>query len=442
MDLLADVRAHGDAIFRMRWSPTGARLATPSRDGSTRIWSREGQLQAHVAHTGIEANCVAWHPDESSVAIGLDDGLVLIADATSGAVLHEHRLREDICAAAGRPGDLLVGGDAGVLWSLDWSDESVAEIAAFDDWVFALATAPHSDSVAAGTRSGSVVVVSPEESDIEWAVPGVQVLDVCWQTSLGAVTAAYSDGVVRLMRPTDRAILAERLLHVGRTNCCRVVDGGGVLATLGADGQLVLSDSHTLVPFAQIEEQLPNYSFAQADLSPTADVVACPIADGGLRLWRFAVAAALSELDDGQAAKSEAGSEAVFISYTSGDRATVKSFVDKLEGLGVSTWMDVKDILPGEEWLLKLQRAIVHARAILIFVGPGETGPWARQEVQLAIRRRAQAGTPVIPVVLETGAAEAKLDGELAFLGSFHWVRASDSSAPNAIAKALAAAAL
>ena len=130
----------------------------------------------------------------------------------------------------------------------------------------------------------------------------------------------------------------------------------------------------------------------------------------------------------------------VFISYTGRDRTRVMPFVRALEKEGLSSWMDVQNLKPGQEWLMELQRALTTAPAVLYFVGSGNTGLWARQEYQIAVRMRVHAQTLVIPVLLDEEASTAKLNDELAMLGNYQWVNGWETDAVARVAQALRSA--
>jgi len=48
----------------------------------------------------------------------------------------------------------------------------------------------------------------------------------------------------------------------------------------------------------------------------------------------------------------------IFLSYARQDEEKVKNLYQKLSDEGFKPWMDTKDIIPGENWELAIQKAI------------------------------------------------------------------------------------
>jgi WD40 repeat protein len=77
-DLSRAIRLHHDAnLLNGRFSPDGTRLTTLSLDGTARIWSRAGVLEASLLHAGPVA-AVAWSSDGSWLATGTMAGTLTI----------------------------------------------------------------------------------------------------------------------------------------------------------------------------------------------------------------------------------------------------------------------------------------------------------------------------------------------------------------------------
>lgn len=85
-DLSRAVRLdHDGDLSNARFSPDGARLATLSFDGTARIWTRDGALEATLHHTGPVAH-VAWSSDGSWLATGTLGGTLTTWERSSWRV--------------------------------------------------------------------------------------------------------------------------------------------------------------------------------------------------------------------------------------------------------------------------------------------------------------------------------------------------------------------
>ena len=58
----------------------------------------------------------------------------------------------------------------------------------------------------------------------------------------------------------------------------------------------------------------------------------------------------------------------IFLSYASEDYSLVSDFYDRLKKIGINSWMDKKDILPGENWERSIWRAVKNADFIILFL--------------------------------------------------------------------------
>ena len=56
----------------------------------------------------------------------------------------------------------------------------------------------------------------------------------------------------------------------------------------------------------------------------------------------------------------------VFISYAREDWETAKRLYDDLSRAGVRPWLDSEELLPGQNWISAIDRAIRESSAILI----------------------------------------------------------------------------
>ena len=90
----------------------------------------------------------------------------------------------------------------------------------------------------------------------------------------------------------------------------------------------------------------------------------------------------------------------VFISHVSKDRALAKYLADELNQGGFEVWRAEEQILPGENWALKIGHALEESDAMVVLVSPDSVAsPSVRNEINYALGASNYAGR-VIPVVV------------------------------------------
>src|ERR1035438_9587549 len=94
----------------------------------------------------------------------------------------------------------------------------------------------------------------------------------------------------------------------------------------------------------------------------------------------------------------------VFLSYNKMDKEVVTDLAHRLTNRAqIRVWLDQWNLIPGDEWMPDIERALATCRSVAVLFGPRGTSPWQRAEMQAAIRRRVQETNTlfrVIPVLL------------------------------------------
>lgn len=95
-----------------------------------------------------------------------------------------------------------------------------------------------------------------------------------------------------------------------------------------------------------------------------------------------------------------------FLSHNSTDKPAVLEIGQRLEAEGISCWIDVWRLVPGERWIEAVQEALNRCEVIVVFFGPGGIGPWHQEEMDVAIQRRIgirERRVRLVPVLLPGG---------------------------------------
>jgi hypothetical protein len=95
----------------------------------------------------------------------------------------------------------------------------------------------------------------------------------------------------------------------------------------------------------------------------------------------------------------------LFLSYNSTDHSLVENIARGLCGAGLKPFLDRWNLALGVRWRSKLEETLVSCRAVAVFLGPGEMGPWQQREVDVALDLQSRnRNFPVIPVLLRAPA--------------------------------------
>ena len=97
----------------------------------------------------------------------------------------------------------------------------------------------------------------------------------------------------------------------------------------------------------------------------------------------------------------------IFLSYAKEDRDRVTPCYKKIKAAGYQAWMDVEDILPGQNWEAEIERAFSDAHIIILFLSAQSVSKrgFVQREANDAIERlryKQPTDIYVIPVLLET----------------------------------------
>jgi WD40 repeat protein len=113
-----------------------------------------------------------------------------------------------------------------------------------------------------------------------------------------------------------------------------------------------------------------------------------------------------------------------FLSYNSQDHSAVHEVAERLKAEGLEPYLDEWDMAPGREFQPALTEALHQSKTCVVFLGPNGLGPWQKQELQVAIDKRArEEAFHVIPVLLPgTERPRRGAVAHLEFLINASWV--------------------
>jgi len=113
-----------------------------------------------------------------------------------------------------------------------------------------------------------------------------------------------------------------------------------------------------------------------------------------------------------------------FLSFNSQDRPAVHEVAQRLKGERLELYLEEWELAPGREFQPALAEGLRDSKTCVLFLGPNGLGPWQKQELQIAIDKRARdEAFHVIPVLLPGVERPRRGDvAHLEFLINASWV--------------------
>ena len=90
----------------------------------------------------------------------------------------------------------------------------------------------------------------------------------------------------------------------------------------------------------------------------------------------------------------------IFLSYDSKDGKSAKEFTRRLSAVGFEIWDSAQELLPGDNWALKVGKALEESDAMIVLLSPESVkSQWVRREIEYAVGSRKYEGR-LIPVMV------------------------------------------
>jgi small GTP-binding protein len=245
--LLRTLTGQDGMIGRICWSPDGRLLATPSENGTVRVWDTDSGACLRIICQDESMFAAAFHPDGHILATGGSRG-------TS-------------------------------LWDVD-SEKLRNRLTS--DYCHAVAFSPHSRIVASGNRLGTVTLWELSTGSALCRITGhsrhnSMVLSMAFDGDGDMLVTGDTDGTVRLWAIPSGQLLRELDGHSDEVTSVAFHPGSGVLASASFDRAIRLWDVATGGIFSILE----GHTDAVQALSFSGDgqVLASNSADGTVCLW-------------------------------------------------------------------------------------------------------------------------------------------------------------
>ncbi len=301
------LRGHTGPIGRIAWSPNGRLLASPSVDGTVRLWDVErGACVNTLEGNRLGLLCTAFHPFRHLVVGGGNDGTVLLWDTDSG------RHVRTLAGHARRVNAIAFQPDTDTLASVStdrtmrlWDAAGgglLRTIGELGDSPLACAFHPGGTAVAVGTATGAVTMWEPRNRTKVATLRPHQslVLDVAFHPDGRVLASASQDHTIALWDVEGRTLLRTLEGHTRSVKAVAFASDGSLLASISGDNTIRLWRCDTWEPVATIAQPVPNKQLIGLAFHPTAPVLAAggvqaASGDDVVACWELDVARLLAQ---------------------------------------------------------------------------------------------------------------------------------------------------
>ena len=111
---------------------------------------------------------------------------------------------------------------------------------------------------------------------------------------------------------------------------------------------------------------------------------------------------------DSRPAPGTADSLLVFLCHSHGDKPAVRDLDARLRAAGVGTWLDEKDILPGQKWQEAIRKALRRCHAVIVCLSRASVSKagFVNREIKMALEivdEQPEGAIFLIPARLDDG---------------------------------------
>jgi WD40 repeat protein len=294
--LAATLRGHSDHIGRIAWSPDGRLLATPSRDGTVRLWDGETGQHLHTVKAHPElVRAAAFDRTGKVLATGGDDGSVRLWRVGSWRPLAALTVPDCQVLAFSPTEHLLAIGVRGFAAIYDIRKEEIRHRLHDGATVTALGFDPSGRTLATGASDSDVKLWDAAEGVPTAILEGHAgvVTSVAFAPDGRTLASSGWDHTIKVWDRVSGRLVTTLEGHTGAVRCVSFLSDGRLLASKGTDGRVRLWACDTWMEVAALPEADASSIAPTLAFHPTRPTLATVGSDGSLdndslvHVWRL-----------------------------------------------------------------------------------------------------------------------------------------------------------
>ncbi|GIK62510.1 MAG: hypothetical protein BroJett018_03040 [Chloroflexota bacterium] len=299
------LRGHTNEIYQLDWATNPQLLASPSSDGTIRIWNPlEGRIQTVLADQMQIVYSASWSPDSKRLVSVSNDGLLRIWNVASGTVQQRIETNEkSLTYAVWSPlGDRIATAPhhhSVWLWDAE-SGEVRLKLTEHTDAVSSLAWSPDSRILASGGHDTAIVLWDTVSGKCLRKLEGHQgrIYTLAFSPDGKTLVSGSEDKTIRVweIETSKQRFLIEA--HTRAVHGVAYSPDGTLLASKSADNTTRLWRTDTWETFAFLEttRNTPSSHLGGITFHPTQSMLALPCEeDTVVQIWELDTKSLLSK---------------------------------------------------------------------------------------------------------------------------------------------------
>lgn len=199
------LRGHAGEIYRIKWSPDGHTIASPSKDNTILLWNtKTGAIKKKLQGHTDRVFSVVWSADGKRLASTARDKTICIWDVSSGETVQTfHAEDRTVYSIAWSPTEAKLAtashDNAIIVWNLN-TGQVLYKLEGHSETVYCLAWSPDGQTLASGAADKTIRLWNVENGQVRKILENhtMMVYSLAWSSDGETLASGSADKTIRI----------------------------------------------------------------------------------------------------------------------------------------------------------------------------------------------------------------------------------------------------